>query len=181
MSKTTNYNFDKQKWGHQIREDDLNRIAANLDLIDAAIKAREDAVTLGGSSPGIAATEIFKIPAGIAQGDIFYVDASGNIVRLAAGTNGYLLKTQGPGANPIWVPGSAAGNDVYGTDTFDGPGGVTITHNFGSVDYEFRIRPNEDTKGAIGEVWIDNLAANTIVVHNSGFGVTGFAWHLFAK
>lgn len=41
MSKTTNYNFDKQKWGHQIREDDLNRIAANLDLIDAEIHNRE--------------------------------------------------------------------------------------------------------------------------------------------
>ena len=46
MSKTTNYNFDKQKWGHQIREDDLNRIAVNLDLIDAAIASRPSAATL---------------------------------------------------------------------------------------------------------------------------------------
>ena len=45
MAKTTNYNFDKQKWGHQIKEDDLNRIAANLDLIDAAIKVRADAIS----------------------------------------------------------------------------------------------------------------------------------------
>lgn len=45
MAKTTNYNFDKQKWGHQVVEDDLDRIAANLDLIDAAIKARADAIT----------------------------------------------------------------------------------------------------------------------------------------
>lgn len=45
MATTTNYNFDKQKWGHQVVEDDLDRIAANLDLIDAAIKARADAIT----------------------------------------------------------------------------------------------------------------------------------------
>lgn len=45
MPKTTNYEFDKQKWGHQIKEDDLNRIAANLDLIDSAIKARADEIT----------------------------------------------------------------------------------------------------------------------------------------
>lgn len=44
MAKTTNYNFDKEKWGHKIRDDDIDRIAANLDLIDTAIKAREDEV-----------------------------------------------------------------------------------------------------------------------------------------
>lgn len=45
-------------------------------------------------------------PAGLtiasaAQGDILYFDGT-NWVRLAAGTAGYLLKTQGAGANPAW-------------------------------------------------------------------------------
>ena len=133
---------------------------------------------IDGCDAGIATGNVFKIPASIAHGDIFNVDASGHIIRLPAGTSGNFLKTQGPGANPIWAPGS---NDVYGIDNFDGPSGVTITHSFGSTDYEFRIRPNTDGGGAIGEVWIDNLAANTVVVHNSGLGVSGFAWHLLGK
>jgi len=36
------------------------------------------------------------------QGDILYRDGSGE-ARLAAGTSGYFLKTQGSGANPIWA------------------------------------------------------------------------------
>ena len=36
------------------------------------------------------------------QGDILYRDGSGE-ARLAAGTSGYFLKTQGSGANPTWA------------------------------------------------------------------------------
>lgn len=36
------------------------------------------------------------------QGDILYRDGSG-LQRLAAGTNGHFLKTQGTGANPVWA------------------------------------------------------------------------------
>lgn len=93
------------------------------------------------------------------------------IVELAHSTDG----------GKSWQSVPAFSHDIYGTSNFDGPGGITITHNFGSTDYDFRIRPNADGGGAIGDIWIDNLAANTIVVHNSGSGVTGFAWHLFAK
>ena len=35
------------------------------------------------------------------QGDILYRDGSG-LARLAAGTSGQFLKTQGSGANPVW-------------------------------------------------------------------------------
>lgn len=37
-----------------------------------------------------------------AQGAIYYTDASGNVVPLAAGTSGQFLSTQGAGANPQW-------------------------------------------------------------------------------
>jgi hypothetical protein len=43
-----------------------------------------------------------------AQGDIIYRNAT-NWVRLAAGTNGHYLKTQGSGANPTWAAVSASG------------------------------------------------------------------------
>lgn len=41
-----------------------------------------------------------------AQGDLLYFNGT-NLVKLAAGSNGYFLKTQGAGANPTWeaIPG----------------------------------------------------------------------------
>ena len=60
-----------------------------------------------GETIGIATGQLFKIPGSIAQGDIFVVDASANIIRLAAGANGYFLKSQGAGADLVWaaIPG----------------------------------------------------------------------------
>lgn len=57
---------------------------------------------------------------GLAQGDIFYYNGSA-FARLAAGTNGHFLKTQGSSANPVWAAGG--GNLVqtavgYKTDVF---------------------------------------------------------------
>lgn len=42
------------------------------------------------------------LPASSAQGDIYYYDGS-TVARLAAGTAGYFLKTQGAGKNPTWA------------------------------------------------------------------------------
>ena len=53
-----------------------------------------------------------------AQGDIMYYDGT-NWVRLAAGTNGHFLKTQGAGANPTWAA-TAGGTDGNGIYTGDG-------------------------------------------------------------
>lgn len=48
-------------------------------------------------------TDLAKMTiASIAQGDIFYRGAS-VVERLAAGTSGNYLKTQGAGANPVWA------------------------------------------------------------------------------
>nr|QNO41547.1 hypothetical protein MPGNBCFJ_00011 [Methanosarcinales archaeon ANME-2c ERB4]QNO42061.1 hypothetical protein NIICAKKE_00011 [Methanosarcinales archaeon ANME-2c ERB4]QNO42292.1 hypothetical protein OEDCDHIP_00009 [Methanosarcinales archaeon ANME-2c ERB4]QNO42451.1 hypothetical protein LBOOMNCC_00004 [Methanosarcinales archaeon ANME-2c ERB4]QNO42681.1 hypothetical protein GKPKHNMI_00003 [Methanosarcinales archaeon ANME-2c ERB4] len=68
--------------------------ALNVDKVDSC-------------DAGVATGNVFKIPASIAQGDVFFVDASGNIVRLGAGTTGHFLKTQGAATNPVWaaVPG----------------------------------------------------------------------------
>ena len=41
-----------------------------------------------------------------AQGDILYHNGS-NLVKLAAGTSGHFLKTQGAGANPTWAAASS--------------------------------------------------------------------------
>jgi hypothetical protein len=50
-----------------------------------------------------------------AQGDVFYYDGS-NIVKLAAGTSGHFLKTQGAGANPVWASAGAGGGGKWHKD-----------------------------------------------------------------
>ena len=49
------------------------------------------------------------------QGDIVYRDSSG-LQRLAAGTSGQFLKTQGTGANPVWASVPAGAPTGGGTD-----------------------------------------------------------------
>jgi len=67
------------------------------------VDSAEDADTVDGADAGVAANNVFKIPSDISEGDIFYVDASGNVVRLAAGTSGHFLKTQGANNPPVWA------------------------------------------------------------------------------
>ena len=75
------------------------------------------------------------------QGDILYRDGSG-LQRLAAGTSGYFLKTQGSGANPVWAEvGGKIKNYKYSwsvaTQTYNYNNGRTVIagHNldFGSA------------------------------------------------
>lgn len=47
-------------------------------------------------------------PASQAQGDVYFRGSAG-IQRLAAGTSGQFLKTQGAAANPIWADGTPSG------------------------------------------------------------------------
>jgi len=73
---------------------DIDALGINADKVDAC-------------DAGVATGNVFKIPGAISQGDVFFVDVSGNILRLAAGTSGHFLKTQGAGANPVWAAGAA--------------------------------------------------------------------------
>jgi trimeric autotransporter adhesin len=58
-----------------------------------------------------------------AQGDVMYYDGT-NWVRLAAGTSGQFLQTQGAAANPIWANG-AGGSDNWGAQVVEH--GSTLT------------------------------------------------------
>ena len=84
-----------------------------------------------------------------AQGDILYHNGT-NLVRLAAGTNGQFLKTQGAGANPVWAtvsgagdvvgPSSATDNAIVRFDSTTGKliqnSGVTISDNNDLTAYD---------------------------------------------
>jgi len=65
---------------------------------------------------------------------------------------------------------------VEGTSNFAGPGGATITHNLDWDTYIPSIIPTADPLGAIGSIWVTDIAANSFVVRNSGIGVTGFTY-----
>ena len=51
-----------------------------------------------------------------AQGDVLYYDGS-NYARLAAGTSGQFLKTQGSSANPTWAAPAGGGYEFVSTTT----------------------------------------------------------------
>lgn len=89
--------------------------------------------TLSRSAAGVLAVEgnLVPSPASQAQGDVLYRGASG-WERLAAGTSGQFLKTQGAGANPVWDTVSAGGMTLLGTisptsGTEAGLTGLTLT------------------------------------------------------
>ena len=69
-------------------------------------------------------------------------------------------------------------NEIHaeGSSSFAGPGGVTITHSLNLSNYGVGIEPSADAAGALGEVWVTDIAADTFVVRNSGIAVTGFIW-----
>jgi hypothetical protein len=55
-----------------------------------------------GTAEEVSLTQLLDWIGSAAQGDILYRDSSG-WARLAAGTSGRFLKTQGAGANPVWA------------------------------------------------------------------------------
>lgn len=69
-------------------------------------------------------------------------------------------------------------NEVHaeGASSFVGSGGVTVTHNLDLSYYDVSVKPSVDGAGAIGEIWVTDIAVNSFVVRNSGSGVTAFSW-----
>lgn len=101
------------------------------------------------------------------QGDIVYFDGT-NWVRLAAGTSGQFLKTQGAGANPIWdaaplseIPNGTPVNAVAAQATLNITGvvipGEYITINGVDV-YEF-TGDDDETISVEGRIAVDLLNA----------------------
>lgn len=63
----------------------------------------------GQTSAQAAINSLMAASGALSQGDVFYYNGT-NVVRLAAGTNGHYLQTQGAGANPQWAAAGGGGN-----------------------------------------------------------------------
>ena len=73
------------------------------------------------------------------------------------------------------------GSHSMGSSNFAGSGGVTITHNLNLNNYDVSIKASANAAGALGEIWITDIAVNSFVVRNSGIAVTGFTWIIHNK
>lgn len=82
-------------------------------------------------------------------------------------TKGTLIDDSMIGLNEIHAEGSS---------NFAGPSGITITHSLNLSNYSPSILPIADGVGALGEIWVTDIAVNSFVVRNSGSGVTAFTW-----
>jgi hypothetical protein len=71
-------------------------------------------LVIGGDVQGYHARLADIAGIGYAQGDVLYHNGS-NLVKLAAGTTGQFLKTQGAGANPVWAT-LTGGGDLLSTN-----------------------------------------------------------------
>lgn len=64
---------------------------------------------------------------------------------------------------------------------FGGKDGTTITHNLDIANYAVEVFPTENGEGAIGEIWITDIADNSFVVRNSGSATTEFTWVVYDR
>ena len=126
----------------------------------------DDADKVDGADAGTAANNVFKIPADIAQGDIFYVDGTGNIARLPAGTAGQFLQTQGSGANPQWAtaPGGWTVTKVTANYTASDGEIVLVDASGGAVT----VTLPTPSSGARVRVKKIDASTNTVTVSPSG-------------
>ena len=72
------------------------------------------------------------------QGDILYRDGSG-LARLAAGTSGQFLKTQGSGANPVWATNESNYEKLYSVGAVAAASEINLNGYFNDAYDTYRI------------------------------------------
>ncbi len=127
---------------------------------------KEDLGNLANNSIGLG-----KIATGT-QGQILYYNASGQLVTLSPGTSGYVLKTNGAGANPSWGEGLPTQTSNSGKVlTTNGTSASWTTPSIVKVHYltySTRTQPGNSFTGAtfnFGSFTPVNAATNGFIVH----------------
>lgn len=107
------------------------------------------------------------------QGDILYYGGSGVPARLAAGTSGYYLKTQGSGANPVWAAVPAGVGGATGVDFND-----NVKSRWGtSNDLEIFHNASDSivNDAGTGNIKLQTGGATKVEVTSTGATITGVA------
>lgn len=125
-----------------------------------------------------------------AQGDILYYDGS-NLTNLAAGTSGFLLATQGAGANPHWiapdvnlsVPSSAGARGVV-TSAFNSGYTSTAIGDLVYLDSSTTWQKADNTtsattyQGVLGIALEVKASGNAVSVAMASSFIFATAWNL---
>jgi len=170
------------------KRDFLRNISSNYTAVDAdalLVDASSGAITITLPKIALAARVIVK-----------KTDSSVNAVTVATpgsetidGSATLIISNQNEAYSLIsdgvnWYTSSNPASvmeHVEGTSNFAGPGGVTITHSLNLANYIPDVMPSADGAGALGEIWITDVAVNTFIVRNSGIGVTAFTWSIHKR
>ena len=121
-----------------------------------------------------------------AQGDIPFYNGT-DYARLAPGTSGQFLKTNGAGANPVWADATGGGATLLGTitttsGTSQGLTGLTLTgytqlllvfngvQNTGGGNYQLNDGTSDLTITAAGSA----LYGQCIISLDNGYSIFGF-------
>lgn len=168
------------------KRDFLRSISSNYIAVDAdalLVDASSGAITITLPEVSLAARIIVK-----------KTDSSVNVVTVATpgsetidGSASLAISSENESHSLIsdgenWYSASSAipVTHVEGTSNFAGPSGVTITHSLNLTNYIPDVIPTADS-GAVGAIWITDVAVNTFVVRNSGSGVSAFTWSVHKR
>jgi hypothetical protein len=100
------------------------------------------------------------------EGDIIVGTTGGTAVRLAAGTSGYVLTTNGSGALPVWAPGGGGGSS--GVTSFNTRTGA-VTLSYGDVTTALGYVPYSVNGGTVsGSMTVTGTATFNSTVTATG-------------
>lgn len=157
---------------------DHDKAAHDALAIDAGSVDSKEPGVIAGKLPYLDASAFLTLSQVV--GNVPALDAAGKLIL----TGSSQIGTKTADLAELWSKGtliddSMVGlNEIHseGTSNFAGSGGVTIMHNLNLSNYTPSIVPTADAAGALGEVWVTDIAVNSFVVRNSGIAVTGFTW-----
>lgn len=102
------------------------------------------------------------------QGDVFYINSSGQVARLAAGTDGFVLTTHSTGQNPTWTSPTTGGTV---TSVASADGSITVTNPTTTVDLAIVKAPKWSTARTLAGNSVDGSAnvafANKFIVQGT--------------
>jgi hypothetical protein len=168
------------------KRDFLRSISSNYTAVDAdalLVDATAGAISITLPEVSLAARIIVK-----------KIDSSVNVVTVATpgsetidGAASLAISSENESYSLIsdgtnWYSASSGipVTHVEGTSNFAGSSGVTVTHSLNLADYIPDVIPTADS-GAVGAIWITDVAVNTFVVRNSGSGVSAFTWSVHKR